>query len=225
MEQFVLSLLQRCRSFDLLKVGFHVIFFFRDRFENENVALDMDVSLRDLPDVRRELAALHIESATGLERTEQPIANFDVTDQLPLQADDAMLFAVDRHIAFHPGKHACFEIRWMELRIRLEMEKEVASLFTRRGPYECVGKDFEKFSGLLVIMLTAFALAGLRMRITHEGAHFLALLIFWKCLAIAFDDAIQTHQPRLGNPLFHSLAGLSVDFEIQPMGVVVAAGI
>ena len=66
MEQFVLSLLQRCRSFDLLKVGFHVIFFFRDRFENENVALDVDVRLRDLPDVRRELAALHIESATGL---------------------------------------------------------------------------------------------------------------------------------------------------------------
>ena len=225
MEQFVLSLLQRRRCFDLLKVGFHVVLFFRDRFEDENVALDMDVGLCDLPDMRGKLAALHIESAAGLERTEQPIANFHVTDELPFQADDAMLFAVDRHIAFHPGKHASFEIRWMELRIRLEMEKEVASLFPRRGPYECIGKDLEKFGGLLVIMLTAFALAGLRMRITHEGAHLLALLIFWKRLSIALDHAVQTHQLRLGNPLFHSLARLPVDFEIQPMGVVVTAGI
>ncbi len=29
-------------------------------------------------------------------------------------------------------------------------------------PYECVGKNLQKFSRLLVIMLTAFALAGLR---------------------------------------------------------------
>ena len=111
-----------------------------------------------------------------------------------------MLFAVDRHIAFHPGKDASFEIRRMELRIRLEMEKEVASLFARRGPDECIGKDLEKFGGLLVIMLTAFALAGLRMRITHEGAHLLALLIFWKRLSIALDHAIQTHQPAPGQP-------------------------
>ena len=67
MKQFVLSLLQRRRCCDLLKVGFHVVFFFRDRFENERVALDVDVGLCDLPDMRRELATLHIESAAGLE--------------------------------------------------------------------------------------------------------------------------------------------------------------
>ncbi|MGA8740186.1 MAG: hypothetical protein WB561_03250 [Terracidiphilus sp.] len=190
MEQFVLSLLQRRRCFDLLKVGFHVIFFFRNRFENEDVALDMDVGLCDLPDLRRKLAALNIKGTAGLELAQQPVPDFDVADKLSFQADDAMLVAVDLHIAFHPGKHACFEIRRMKLRIRPEMENDIASLFAYRGPDKRVGKDLEKFSGLLVIMLTAFALAGLRVRIVHEGAHLLALLILWECLSITLDNAI-----------------------------------
>jgi hypothetical protein len=51
-----------------------------------------------------------------------------------------------------------------------------------------------------------------------------ALLILLKCQPIPLDYSIEAYGTRFRNPLFHGFARLPVDFEIEPVGVVVAAG-
>ena len=128
------------------------------------------------------------------------------------------------HVAFHPGKDAGLEIRRLKLRIRLEMEQNVASLSTCIGPDKRVGKDLQKFSGLLVIMLTAFAPFSLRARVMHEGAHLLALLDSGRVCPLRSTTRSRLTGSRLGDPLFDGLTGLPIDLEIKPVGVVIAAG-
>ena len=134
-----------------------------------------------------------------------------------------MLIAVNRHVTFHRSEDAGLEIRRLELRIGFEMEQNVASLRPCIRPDEGVGQDLQKFSGLLIIMLTAPAPFSLRARVMDEGAHLLALLRFGESLPVAFNYAIDTHRIGFGDPLLDGLTGLAIYLEIKPVGVVIAA--
>jgi hypothetical protein len=135
-----------------------------------------------------------------------------------------MLIAVDCHIALHGGKDASLEIGRPKLRIGLEMQQDLISLLAYNVPDKRIGKHLQEFGRLVVIVLAALALLCLRPRVIHKGAHLIALLIFSQCLPIPLDHAVETCGSRLCNPLFHGITGLAIDFEIEPMGVVVATG-
>lgn len=135
-----------------------------------------------------------------------------------------MLFAVDCHVALHGGEDASLEIWWPKLRIRLEMQQDLIPLLACNVPDKRAGKHLQEFGRLVIIVLAALALLCLRTGVIHKGVHLIALLILRECLAIPLDHAVETYRSRLCYPLFHGFTGLLVDFEIEPMGVVVATG-
>src|ERR1700733_6468530 len=110
MEQFCLRLLQCGRIRDLLKVHLHVVLLLRDVFEDQRMAMDVNVRLRDLPYMRAKFSAFHVKGASGLEISQQAISDLDVVDQATFQAGNAMLFAVDRHITLHARKYSSLEL-------------------------------------------------------------------------------------------------------------------
>lgn len=224
MQQLCLSLLQGSGVFDLREVHFRVVLFLRDVFEDQRMATNVDVCLHNLPYMRAELTAFDVKCAPGFQIPEQAKADLDVVDKPTLETGDAMLLAVDCHIAFHGSKNAGLEIWRPKLRIGPEMEQDLTSRLTCNGPDEGIGEHLQEFGCLIVIVLAAFALLGLRGRVIHKGAHLVALYILRKCLPISLDHAIEARGTRFCDPLFHGFAGASIDFEIEPVGVVVAAG-
>jgi hypothetical protein len=188
------------------------------------MAANVNMRLCDLPYVRAKLAAFYVKGAPGFEIPEQAIGDLDVMNKPPLETGDAMLLAVDGHIAFHGSKNAGLEIWRPKLRIGPEMEQDLSSRLTCNGPDEGIGEHLQEFGCLIVIVLSAFALLGLRGRVIHKGAHLVALYILRKCLPISLDHAIEACGSRFRDPLFDGFAGPPIDFEIEPVGVVVAAG-
>jgi hypothetical protein len=60
------------------------------------------------------------------------------------------------------------------------------------------------------------------MRVIDESAHLLPLLRLRKLLAVALDNPIEADGTRLGDPLLYRFAGLSIDLEVKPMGMIIA---
>jgi hypothetical protein len=223
MQQRCLGLLQSSGIRDLLEVHFYIVLLLRNVFEDESMAVYVNMRLGDLPNTRAQFATFHVKCSTCFQVSEQTVGYLDIVDQATLQTDNAMLFAVNFHITLHRCKHASLEIGRMKLRIGPEVHHDVISLIVCDGPDKSAREHLQEFGSLFIVMLAAFALLRLRARVIQEGLHFLALFIFRKRLPISLDHTVETHSSRLRDPLFHSFARLAIDFEIEPVGVIVSA--
>src|SRR3569833_2916807 len=177
------------------------------------MSLNMHMGFHDLPNGRRQLATLHIEGAASLQVSKETEPDLNVANKTSFQRSDSMVLAIDRHLALHGGKNACFKVRRIKVRIGFEMQKCLVALFSFDVPDKGVGQDFQELCSLLIVMLTALPLLALGSGIVDEGPHLLALPIVRERLPIPLDHTFQADRVGLGDPSLYGLFWLAIELE------------
>ena len=74
-------------------------------------------------------------------------------NELPFEADDAVLGAVHDQITLDAGKYACLAIGSMKCRVRFEVQSHLGVLRSAAGPQKCLWQQCEQIYGLPVVFL------------------------------------------------------------------------